>query len=56
MRKKRYEAVREKRLAAERAIQEEEDRKKTPDYLWDRALNGRQFESHTIKRRFKSYA
>ena len=27
-----------------------------PDAMYDRLLNGRQFESYTIKRRFKSYA
>ena len=49
IRKQKTNAVREKRLAAERASQAAKDYKKTPDYLWDRALNGRQFETLVMK-------
>ena len=43
------EAARAARLEAERAAQAARDYLKTPDYLWDQALNGRQFETLVMK-------
>jgi hypothetical protein len=49
MQRLKTEAARAARLEAERAVQAARDYKKTPDYLWDRALNGRQFETLIMK-------
>jgi hypothetical protein len=50
MHRLKTEAARAARLEAERAAQAARDYLKTPDYLWDRALNGRQFETLVMKR------